>query len=479
MRSTNADAWHRRWRLPRALSASAAAVAIAEDKELTIFDWSGYEAPDFHPEYIEKNGDSPTFTFFGDEDEAFEKLRAGFKADLAPSLLAERGEMARGRPAAAARHLEDRRLERPHARHHGDEGPGHHRRTARPGSCRGTGATRCSPTIPRRSSESDIQSLKAFADPKFKDRVSIGDNVDDAYALASLAIGLKDWTQMTDEQFKQASDFLRQVHKNVRLYWTDTTEIVQALSGGEVDLAWAWNDAGVQSAAAGAPIKAKRDTDEGLSTWVCGYVRLKDAPGSADKAYDFLNAVNDPEVAKLLVKDWGYGHGNAKGMAAIDPAVLAGKGLCRRREIRRQDAVPVAGADRAEAEDDRRVREDQGRVLSVLPAVQTSSSSAPASPACRRRIELRGAGIDVLLLEARDRVGGRVEARAQRLGERVDTGGQFLCEDMPELMALARGARQDAGRDPCRRATSSSSRPLSAAEAEQALCRRRWRSASA
>ena len=53
---------------------------------------------------------------------------------------------------------------------------------------------------------------------------------------------------MTDEQFKQASDFLREVHKNVRLYWTDTTEIVQAMSSGEVDLAWAWNDAGVQSA---------------------------------------------------------------------------------------------------------------------------------------------------------------------------------------------------------------------------------------
>ena len=60
---------------------------------------------------------------------------------------------------------------------------------------------------------------------------------------------------MTDEQFKQASDFLREVHKNVRLYWTDTTEIVQAMSGGEVDLAWAWNDAAVQSALAGAPIK--------------------------------------------------------------------------------------------------------------------------------------------------------------------------------------------------------------------------------
>ncbi|MCV3207739.1 flavin monoamine oxidase family protein [Mesorhizobium sp. YC-39] len=56
-------------------------------------------------------------------------------------------------------------------------------------------------------------------------------------------------------------------------------------------------------------------------------------------------------------------------------------------------------------------------------------------------LELKKAGINFLLLEARDRVGGRVESRRNGLGERIDSGGQFLCEDMPELMALveARG----------------------------------------
>lgn len=51
---------------------------------------------------------------------------------------------------------------------------------------------------------------------------------------------------------------------------------------------------------------------------------------------------------------------------------------------------------------------------------------------------LLAAGLDVLVLEARDRVGGRVEARLNGLGERVDTGGQFFCEDMPQITALAR-----------------------------------------
>ncbi|TJV11792.1 MAG: FAD-dependent oxidoreductase, partial [Mesorhizobium sp.] len=52
--------------------------------------------------------------------------------------------------------------------------------------------------------------------------------------------------------------------------------------------------------------------------------------------------------------------------------------------------------------------------------------------------ELSKAGIDLALLEARGRVGGRVESQWNGLGERIDSGGQFLCEDMPELMALVR-----------------------------------------
>ncbi|PBB96984.1 flavin monoamine oxidase family protein [Mesorhizobium sp. WSM3862] len=53
-------------------------------------------------------------------------------------------------------------------------------------------------------------------------------------------------------------------------------------------------------------------------------------------------------------------------------------------------------------------------------------------------LELKRAGIDFLVLEARGRVGGRVEGARNGLGELIDSGGQFLCEDMPELMALAR-----------------------------------------
>lgn len=311
--------------LAGSLAASVAALAIAADNELIVFDWSGYEDPSFHQKYLDKNGDSPTFAFFGDEDEAFEKIRSGFKADLGHPCSQS---VVKWREAGLLQPLDTSKITDWASLNPGIMAMKDLATTAdgkawfMPWDWGNTLVTYNTEKV----DEKDVQSLKAFADPKFEGRVSIGDNVDDAYALASLVLGIKDWTTMTDDQFKQASDFLRKVHKNVRLYWTDTTDIVQALSGGEVDLAWAWNDAAVQSIAAGAPIKSKKDTDEGISTWVCGYVLFKDAPGNTDKAYDYLNAINDPEVAKVLVGDWGYGQANAKGMDAVSPEVLKEKG---------------------------------------------------------------------------------------------------------------------------------------------------------
>jgi spermidine/putrescine-binding protein len=98
------------------------------------------------------------------------------------------------------------------------------------------------------------------------------------------------------------------------------------MASGEVDLAWAWNDAAVRLAAEGVPAVAKRDTAEGLTTWVCGYTLLANGSGNPDLAYDYLNATLDARVSSFLVTDWGYGHANGAGMAAMDPQAVADAG---------------------------------------------------------------------------------------------------------------------------------------------------------
>ena len=57
-------------------------ISLAADSDLIVFDWGGYEDPGFFGAYVEKYGDSPTYSFFSDEEEAFQKVRAGFRADL-------------------------------------------------------------------------------------------------------------------------------------------------------------------------------------------------------------------------------------------------------------------------------------------------------------------------------------------------------------------------------------------------------------
>ena len=51
---------------------------------------------------------------------------------------------------------------------------------------------------------------------------------------------------------------------------------------------------------------------------------------------------------------------------------------------------------------------------------------------------LVAAGLRVAVLEARDRVGGKVESLHDACGDRVDTGGQFVSDDMPLVLALVR-----------------------------------------
>ena len=317
-------------KLSRAASAAVAACLCLQSAvsgaDLLVLDWSGYEDPEFHPGYIEKHGGSPDFSFFGDEEEALSKIRAGFKADVSHPCSQS---VVRWRDAGVIKPLDTSRIDK-----WDDVLPGIRAMKDLMTTADGTawvlpfdwGNTALT-YHEERVDKSDVGSLTAFVDPKFEGRVSLPDNVDDVYALASLVIGLKQWDRMTDAQFKEASDFLREVHKNVRFYWADGPELAQGITNDEVDIAWAWNETATVMQADGVPVTMNKDTKEGLSTWVCGYVLLESGEGDEDKAYDFLNSLMEDRVADYLVTAWGYGHASETGLAGVDPQVLADTGF--------------------------------------------------------------------------------------------------------------------------------------------------------
>jgi spermidine/putrescine transport system substrate-binding protein len=56
--------------------------ARAEDPDLTVTDWPGFDAEGMYAPYKEKWGQRPTYAFVTSDDETFQKATSGFRADV-------------------------------------------------------------------------------------------------------------------------------------------------------------------------------------------------------------------------------------------------------------------------------------------------------------------------------------------------------------------------------------------------------------
>ena len=309
--------------LTTTILAAAALPAYAADRELTVFDWAGFEEPSIFQAYVDKHGDSPTYAFYGDDDEAFQKVASGFKADVihpCSQMVGKYRDAGLIEPWDTSRipnfeQIEERFLDSEVFRD--DQGV-----WFIPTDWGATAIAYNTETVPAE----DVARLSVFTNPKYQGRTSLPDSSDDVWALAYLATGVTDWSEVTDEQFQAAAAWLREAHVNVAAYWADPSEQAQLMASGAVDVAWSWNDGVVYLQADNYPVGFQREPAEGSSTFFCGYVNVKDGPGSEDKAYDFINAWLEPSAAKALLDTIGYGHTSAAAMATIadEPAVAEG-----------------------------------------------------------------------------------------------------------------------------------------------------------
>lgn len=298
--------------------------AFAADPELLVFDWAGFEVPGLFADYTAKHGDGPSYTFYGDDDEAFQKLASGFKADIAhpcSQMVSKYRDAGLIEPWDTSRieafaNLDPKFLDSEVFKD--DSGVWY-----LPTDWGVTAIAYNTDEVPAE----DVASLQVFVNPKYQGRTSLPDSSDDVWALAYLATGVTDWTEISDEQFAAAADWLRKAHLNVRSYWADPSEQAQLMASGEVLVAWSWNDGVAYLQEDNFPVGFQRESTEGSSTWFCGLVNLKDGPGSEDKAYDFVNAWLSPASGDALIDEIGYGHTNTKAMEMIDQERLETAGL--------------------------------------------------------------------------------------------------------------------------------------------------------
>lgn len=288
-------------------------------EEAVFFTWAGYEIPELHPKYIEKHGASPDAPLFGDEDEAYAKVAAGFRPDLAHPCSALTKKW---RDAGLTQAIDTSRLS-----NWGDVFPTLQTLEGTrfdgeqwfcPFDWGRTSITYRTDLVDPKYEEDPSWSL--LWDERYKGRLAAIDGAGDTVAVAAIYAGV-DPFNMSDDELEMVMDLLRKQRPLLRFYWADPTTLEQALASGELVAAMTWDDSAPGLKAQGLPVKFMQPK-EGVLTWVCGLVLIKEAP-HLDKAYDLLDALIDPSAGQYLISEYGYGHSNSKSFELVSDERLA------------------------------------------------------------------------------------------------------------------------------------------------------------
>lgn len=302
----------------------AARAASTDPASLFVFEWAGYELPEFYPAYVEKHGTEPSFSVFGEEEEAFQKLRAGFLTDISHPCS---GSVGRWKDGGLLRALDTARIDA-----WDDIFPSTK-------DIRGVTIDDEFFLVPWDWGNSSIlwrpdlldlgpdeMSYDVLLRPDLQNRIAMFDSVDSSYAVGGLLTGAKNIFAMTDEEIEAATEIVRKLHANTRFYWTSPTEFEQAMANGELVAAWAWNESIISLEDQGVEV-AFMNPKEGIMTWICGFTVMSGGSASDDLIYDYINAAMEPRVGKYLIEEYGYGHSNQNTYELVAEEILVSLGI--------------------------------------------------------------------------------------------------------------------------------------------------------
>lgn len=290
--------------------------APASGGPLTVLEWSGYELPEFWQPFAEQYPDVKVdFSFFADDAEAIAKLQTGFEVDVAHPCFSWLGQYVE---AGLIQPIDTSRLK---------NWSGVIPELAALGQYDGqqyfvpwdwgyeTTLVRTDKVQEAPDSYADLW------DPQYAGHVSVYDAAESIWVVTALALGLDPYNT-TPEQQQQIKQKMIELKPNLLNYWSDYSEIVQLIAGGDVWVASnAWNDAYVLLTEEGIPVEYTTPV-EGRLGYVCGYVITSQAR-NLDLAYAYIDAAIDPQSMANLSNIYGYGAANRDALPLTDPEVIA------------------------------------------------------------------------------------------------------------------------------------------------------------
>ena len=296
----------------------------APEDHPTVFTWSGYEDDGFMGAYMAKyGGEKPNFSFWGDEEEAFAKMRAGFKPDITGPCSYK---IPHWNDAGILQPIDSDRLSNWSEQIKSlTEVPGTIINGDRMWVCEDWGQT----SITYRTYLVDIEeeSWGLLWDERYKGRLSMIDSLIDGVMVAAIYGGAKEPYNMTTEEVAMAKKLLQEQLPLLRFYSNSMTDVEQALASGELVAAVTWNSSALELTNQGLPVRFMVPK-EGAMTWTCGLSLMTDAdPKKLDRSYAVIDSYLSKESGYWEIIEWGYGHANARAFDNVTDEQLKARGL--------------------------------------------------------------------------------------------------------------------------------------------------------
>ncbi|MEX2650498.1 MAG: extracellular solute-binding protein [Alphaproteobacteria bacterium] len=298
--------------------------ARAATGEAIYYTWAGYDVPEFWPAYVEKHGATPEIPLFADNEEAFQKIRAGFVVDVTFPCSSM---TPRWRDAGILQPVDTARLSNwPDVIDELKVLEGNQFEGAQWFIPIDWGQTSITYRTDLVDWQGQPESWSLLWDERYAGKLTMLAAAEDAWWCAAIYAGI-DTKNVTEDGMAKVRALLKQQRPLLRQYTSDLTSVEQSLASGELVAAMTWNSSALQLKNEGVPVRFA-NPKEGALTWCCGLVLLKDAP-HYDKAHDLIDAHLDPRSGAFEIMEFAYGHSNRKAYDGISDEDLAARGLSK------------------------------------------------------------------------------------------------------------------------------------------------------
>ncbi|MBT5433734.1 MAG: extracellular solute-binding protein [Alphaproteobacteria bacterium] len=269
--------------------------------------WAGYDLPELAGPYLDKYGVMPEYNYIATDDEMFLKINNGFNLDFihpGSYMLQRYYDAGLIQPVDTSRISNwDSLAPRMRNLEGAVQGGVQYFVPAEYGN---TSLIYRTDMIDADYLEENSWSI--LYDDRYAGRLAWYDDSGITVAIAGLVKGYDNIWQMDAEQLKSVEPMLIEQRDNTRFYWTDVTQLEQAIANGEIVAGYAWNQSYVTLQTEGVPV-GYMVPKEGSIAWGSGFIIHKDAT-DLDKVYSYIDAWVSPESGAWLIDNYGYGSAN-------------------------------------------------------------------------------------------------------------------------------------------------------------------------